>query len=128
VFEGANVAAIALIASGLAVVVSTVTSFLLARLPTTPELKKKTAETSAIAEECVSQINAIKRDFRQLESDVNAILESAATRLQRARTAETNTKRGKGNAAPEEVEPLSIEQQRQLQEDQLVQEHFRRKR
>jgi hypothetical protein len=40
-----------------------------------------------------SQVASCRRDFRQLEEDVDHVMEEASTRLQRARTAESNVKR-----------------------------------
>lgn len=72
----------------------------LRRIPEAPELKAICVALMEEVEATKSAIASVRRDFRTLEEDVEAHLEQASTRAQRARARESNEKRRANKQAP----------------------------
>lgn len=105
----------ALAASVLAVVGAVAALVGLRRIPEAPEIKTLCLALMEEVEAVKSALSSVRRDFRTLEEDVEAHLEQASTRAQRARARETNEKRraksanGAAQALPGMGEPTDLE-------------------
>lgn len=96
-----------------ALIVSVGAGWTVRSIPDNPAIKTLCVSLMEEVELTKSALASVRRDFRTLEEDVEAHLEQASTRAQRARARESNEKRrAKANGAnqlPGMGEPTDIE-------------------
>ena len=97
--------------SGLSLCVSIFGFYLLASTPDNGNVMNALAEAQIEFGRVTSEVASCKREFRQLEQDVDDAMEKASTRMQKAKTAESNMRRKERNGYPGQppADPIAAE-------------------